>query len=62
MKKLLLALTLTALLALPALADKPDLSPIGDYERVACDLLSICWTWNGSYTTETCDATGGAAI
>ncbi len=62
MKRLLFALALTAVLALPALAEKPEVSPISDYERVACDLVSICWTWDGSFTTEACDATGGLPV
>jgi hypothetical protein len=61
MKRLLFALVLMAMLALPALADKPIVNPNLDYERVACNLISVCWTWDGSFTTSTCD-TGGAAI
>ncbi|MBM4118484.1 hypothetical protein FJ251_12260 [bacterium] len=62
MRRLLVALALTALMASSALADKPNLDPIGDYERVSCDLVGVCWTWDGTFTTETCDATGGAPV
>ncbi len=59
--KQLLALFLIVLMAAPAFARKPLIQDFDDSMRVSCDLLSICWTWDGSFTGEMCD-TGGASL
>lgn len=58
MKRLILALTLTALLVAPALAEKPLIDQPTNDNRVACDLLTVCWMWDGTFTAEACDSDG----
>ncbi|MCB1163183.1 MAG: hypothetical protein R3C71_15645 [Candidatus Krumholzibacteriia bacterium] len=61
MKRLLFAMALIAVLAAPALADKPIVNSTDTSIRVECGLESVCWTWDGSFTAETCDG-GGAPV
>ncbi len=60
MKKLLVAITVIALLAGPVLANKVDLVK-PQQNRVACDVNCWFWVWDGTFTTEMCD-TQGASI
>jgi hypothetical protein len=55
---------LTAILgvATVAVAEKPEATDVDQSTRVACGLNYVCWTWNGAFTTEVCDATGGAPV
>jgi len=53
-----IAILALALLVSPALADKPNIENHGTDSRVACDITGIGWTWDGTFTTETCDAAG----
>ena len=61
MNRMILTLALVAIVAMPALANKPVIETQGGLDRIECGLQNVCWEWMGEYYTETCD-TGGASV
>ena len=58
----ILALSLVAMITASAAAEKPIPAPVDESSRVECGLGSSCWTWDGSFTTESCDEAGGIPV
>ncbi len=61
MKRLIITLFIVALLATPALGDKPFVETNDVSSRVDCGLTAYGWVWDGSFDAGSCD-TAGASI